>query len=66
MVTMHFSNGLKYRAEPYIFLIRTRWGDLWLRKPAWLRELLFDSDYIKPASAGLPIKPRITMTLESF
>lgn len=45
------SNGLKYRAECYVILIRIARRDFWIRKPAWLREWLMDGDMIKPASA---------------
>lgn len=50
---MMISNGLKYRREPYVILVRIGTLDFWICKPTWLREFLFDSDYIQPASAPI-------------
>jgi hypothetical protein len=60
-----FSNGLKYRAESYIFLIRIGASDFWMEKPKWLREWLMANDMIKPASA-IDTKQEIMQTRPFF
>lgn len=49
---IYFSNGLHFKAECYVFLLRLRGGhDLWIRKPKWLMDWLMANDMIRPSSA---------------